>query len=167
MVPRHWTRWPPCPYMVKHLKSSSPEPRKLWSWILVYSIAVSSSTKFVQMMIVGSPLTFLRQCQICVSIVCMWEKLKNPLLFQYVFKTIGWNFQCMIKVVITLSSQELSAVAPGLYTGIKSWNLLWNRLTHFLQFLQISQGSFCRRDVDNLFKWFCTIEQDGCHAHIW
>ena len=31
-------------------KSSFPEPRKLWGWILVYSIEDSKSTKFVQMM---------------------------------------------------------------------------------------------------------------------
>ena len=65
MVPHHWTRWPP--NMVKALKKSSPEPRKLWSWILVYSIGDSRSTKFVQVMVVGWPLTFLRQDQICIA----------------------------------------------------------------------------------------------------
>ena len=34
-------------------------------------------------------------------------------------------------------------------------------------FHQISHGTFCRSGTNNLFKWFCTIEQDGCHAHIW
>ena len=45
MVLCHWARWLPCPYMVKHLKTLlSPEPRKLWGWILVCSIRDSKST---------------------------------------------------------------------------------------------------------------------------
>ena len=57
--------------------SSSPEPRKLWGWILVYSIEDSSFTKFDQMMIIGWPLTFLQQDQICVCRLVWEEKLKN------------------------------------------------------------------------------------------
>ena len=41
--------------------SPSPELRKLWGWILVYSIRDSRSTNYVQMMILGWPLTFLLQ----------------------------------------------------------------------------------------------------------
>ena len=48
---------------------SSPEPRKLWGWIYVYSIWDSRSTKFVQLMIPNWwPLSFLRQDQNCISI---------------------------------------------------------------------------------------------------
>ena len=39
-------------------KSSSPELRKLWGWILIYSIGDSKSTKFIQMMYKGWPLMF-------------------------------------------------------------------------------------------------------------
>ena len=45
--PYHWTRWPPCPYMVKHLKSS-PEPRKVRGCSLVYRIEESGSSNFVR-----------------------------------------------------------------------------------------------------------------------
>ena len=57
--------------MVKYLKYSSPDLRKLYGWILVYNIGDSKSTKFVQIMIhvLGSPLTFLRYGQICVLVV--------------------------------------------------------------------------------------------------
>ena len=68
MVLCHWTRWQPCPYMVKRLKSASPELRKLWVWILVYSIGDSMSTKFVEMTILGWLLTFLWYGQICVLV---------------------------------------------------------------------------------------------------
>ena len=38
---------------------SSPESRKLWGWILIYSIGDTWSTDFVQMMVVGWLLTNL------------------------------------------------------------------------------------------------------------
>ena len=41
--------------------------------------------------------------------------------------------------------------------------LLWNC---FSNFHQISHGAFCQKGIDNLFDWFHTIEQDGCHARI-
>ena len=44
---------------LKHL--SSPEPRKLWGWILVYIIRNPRSVKFVQKIVVGWPLSFLRR----------------------------------------------------------------------------------------------------------
>ena len=50
-----WPRWPPCPFMVKTLKKSTPEPEGQWPWDLVCSIGVVGSTKFVQMMILGWP----------------------------------------------------------------------------------------------------------------
>ena len=47
---------------------SSPEPSKLWGWILVYSIGDARSTDFVQMQFPGLPLTFLGRCQISVLV---------------------------------------------------------------------------------------------------
>ena len=39
MVLVPWPRWPPCPYMVKTLKkSSSPEPKSRWPWILEHQV---------------------------------------------------------------------------------------------------------------------------------
>ena len=64
MVARHWTSWLPCQYML----NISPELRNLWGWTLVYSIGDSKSTKFVQMMILGWPLTFLQYGQICILV---------------------------------------------------------------------------------------------------
>ena len=36
-----------------------------------------------------------------------------------------------------------------------------------INFYQISHWAFYQRGTINCFKWFCTIEQDGCHIHIW
>ena len=64
MVPCHWTRWLSYPYDTKIWKSSpnprkisgwiliysirdSPDPRKISGWILIYSIRDSSSAKFL------------------------------------------------------------------------------------------------------------------------
>ena len=55
MVLVTWPRWPPCPYMVKTLKKSSPEPEGRWPWDLVCSIRDVGPTKFVQMMILVWP----------------------------------------------------------------------------------------------------------------
>ena len=60
-------RWPQCPYMMvkTFIKKSSSEPNGQYHWNLVYSIEHLSTTKFVQMMTPGWPLTFLCKGQIC------------------------------------------------------------------------------------------------------
>ena len=63
MVLHCWTKWLPCLYMVKNTWKSSPEPRKLWSWILVYWSWRQGLPSFL-----GSPLTFLQHGQICVLV---------------------------------------------------------------------------------------------------
>ena len=103
MVPCHWTRWLLCLYMVKRLKKAySPEPSKLWGWILVYSIGGSRSTMFVEMMVVGWPLTFLRQSKICAPIHLYGDDIEKS-FSQWIVKTLGWNIECMIKLVKLLS----------------------------------------------------------------
>ena len=54
------------------------------------------STKFVQMMTVGRPLTFLRQDQICITIHLYGENVEKS-FSQTLLKNNGWNLQCMIK----------------------------------------------------------------------
>ena len=55
-------------------------PKKDWGWILVYSIGVSRSTTFVQLMVVGWPLTFLWQAQICALIHLYGENEEKSFL---------------------------------------------------------------------------------------
>ena len=98
MVLCHWTKRLPCPYVINILISSSLEPRKLWGWILVYSIGDSRSTNFIQMMVVGWPLTFLLQGQLCAPIHLYGENVEKS-FSQWIIKTNGWNLQHMIKVV--------------------------------------------------------------------
>ena len=95
-------------YVKRHLKASSPESSKLGGWIFVYSIRDLRFTKFVQVMILGWPLTFLRQGHICVPIQ-IWLKI----IFSNVLKTKDWNLQCMIKVINLFSYKILSALALG------------------------------------------------------
>ena len=56
----------------------------------------SRSTKFIQMMVVEWPLTFLQQ--ICAPNHLYKENVEKS-FSQYVLKTNGWNLQCMIKEV--------------------------------------------------------------------
>ena len=67
MVLHHWTRWLPCPYMymIKHFFSRTKKALRLNLSIQHWD---SKSTKFVQMMILGWPLTFLRYAQMCVLV---------------------------------------------------------------------------------------------------
>ena len=58
----------------------------------------SRSTKFVQMMVVGWPLIFLRQDQICTLIHLYGENVEKS-FSQWIIKTTGWNLQGMIKLV--------------------------------------------------------------------
>ena len=78
------------PIYSKITKTSSPEPRKLWGWILVLSFGDSRSTKFVQMMTLGWPLTFLSQGQIFVPMHLYVENIEKS-FSQNVLKTNGWN----------------------------------------------------------------------------
>ena len=81
---------------------------------MVYSIGDSRSTKFVQMMMLGWPLTFLWLGQICIAILLYLENVEN-LFSETVLKTNGWNLQCMIKVV-ELFTIKISS--PGSYTPL-------------------------------------------------
>ena len=64
--------------------------------MLKYSIGDSRSTNFVQIMVVGWPLTFLRQGQIC-ALEHLYEETVGKSFCQNVLKTNGWNIQSMIK----------------------------------------------------------------------
>ena len=97
-----WPRWPPRPYMVKTLqKSSSPEPKGQWHCGLVF-----------------------------------YSQVKLGLLCFYMGKTVrksfnGRNLQQMTRVTKGLclykksDSKGLSAPAPGLYTCINTWKIMY------------------------------------------
>ena len=147
MILHHWTRWPPCPYMVK--KSPTPEPRKLWGWILVYSIADSRTTTFIQMMTLGDIWPFhgkVRFGSLCIYI----GKILKKSFSQNILKTNGQNLQCMIQVANPFSYNQ-NFVPQGYlplplgYIHVEDCIifkhlLLWNSLTNFHQ---ISHRAFC------------------------
>ena len=97
MVTRSWTKWPPCPYMVETLKNLLLQNQECFGAESWYIALRTRSTKFVQMMIIGWPLTFLRQGQICVSMHFYGENVDKS-FSQNVLKNNGWNLQCVIKV---------------------------------------------------------------------
>ena len=83
MVQVTWPRWPPCLYMVKTLKNSSPEPKVWWPWNLLCSIGCSSTTK-------------LFKWWLWVDFDLFYGKVKfGPLCF---CKTFFWNLQQMNEV---------------------------------------------------------------------
>ena len=133
-IKHHWISWLPCLYMVKTLKSLllqnqenfKAESRYMYiaSETRGYSIWDSRSTKFVQMMILGWPLTFLWLCQICIPILLYLENVEES-FSENVLKTHGWYLQHMIEVVKHFSYNQFM---PGSYTPfgcicLKSCNL--------------------------------------------
>ena len=117
-----WPRWPPCPYMVKTLqKSSSPEPKGQWPWY------VSLGPWAHQSLFKWWP---------WVDLDLFYGKVKfGPLCF-YMGKSVrksfnGRNLQQMTRVTwgICLHKNSdprgLSAPAPGLYTCIKTWKIMY------------------------------------------
>ena len=125
MVLCHWTRWLPWPFMVKALKKSSfPEPRKFWGWILVYSIA----DKVYQVCSNDDRLTFdLFMARSNLHPIYYYGENFEKSFSQNVLKTDGLNLQCLIKVVkLIIYNQNFvpwgSALAPWLYTCIELCN---------------------------------------------
>ena len=92
---------------------------------------------------------------------------------QNVLKTYGWNLLCIIKEATPFGykqafvSPDYLPLALG-YIDVKIHvvfkSLLWNKLTIFHQ---IFYCAFCRMAIVNLFKRFCTIDQDDHHANVW
>ena len=73
---------------------------------MVHCIGDLRSTNFFQMLVLGRPLTFLRQGQICAPYISMGKVLKS--IFSKCIKTNGGNLQCIIKVVKCFSYKLLS-----------------------------------------------------------
>ena len=89
--PGHMTKMAAMPIYGKNLKkSSSPEPKGRWPWILVCNIGCSSTTKFVQMMTLGWPWPILRQGQIWSLMLLHGKKVKQ-LIFQKLLPSMIWN----------------------------------------------------------------------------
>ena len=142
MVLHHWTRWLPCPYMVKTLENLLLRNlKKVWGWILVYSIRDPRSTKFVQMMILGWSFTFLGHCQISVLVAveileecCMgsanmqWWANCGPWASCFKLWSYLWPFYSIVKFIFYLLWQYWKNVAwhlqicNGCFTQVsESW----------------------------------------------
>ena len=125
--PGHMTKMAAMPIYVKNLKkSSSPEPKGQWPWILVCIIGCLSITKFAQIMTLGWPWHILRQGQIW-SLMLLYGKKVKQCIFQKLLSSMIWNWQQMSKVTRSFCWHHnfvpWGAVCSchGLYTCIKSW----------------------------------------------
>ena len=76
--PGRMTKMAAMPIYGKNLKkSSSLEPKGWWPWNLVCIIGCSSTTKFAQMMTLGSPWPIIRQGQIWFLMLLYGKKVKQ------------------------------------------------------------------------------------------
>ena len=71
----------------------------------MYNLEDLRSTKFVQMMTVSGPLTFLQQRQICIPMHLYGENVEKS-FSQNVLKTNDLNLQYVIKVVKHFSCNQ-------------------------------------------------------------
>ena len=154
----HWSKWLPCPYMVKTFKNLliynqiSPGPlslHKLWG--------TGDLPKLLKWWFYVDIWPFYLQGQICFPI-CMGQ------IHLY------WKYRtCRSTVVKIVLIGNLRWPSSGLYllyfpatvlfTCIKSWFFK----NHLANFHQILHWSFCWNVIDSLFKWSCSID---CQAHI-
>ena len=100
-------------------KSSSPEAIGRWPWKLVCSIVYASTTKVVQIMILGWPWSILRQGQIWSHRLCM-GKSENYLFILETIAAVGlkvaWSIQ--LNELMKLSEYQIS---------VNLW--LWSKVT--------------------------------------
>ena len=117
-----WPRWPPRPYIVISLqKSSSPKPKGQWPCVLECSIVALGPSWFVQTMTLGWPWSILRQGQFCLLYAFIWGKpLESNLMFDTYSKWPEWEKVCLYK-----NSDPKGLSAPGLYTCIKTWKIMY------------------------------------------
>ena len=158
------------PMYDKNLKKSSfPEPIDQWSWNLVCMIMYGSTTKVVQIMILGWPWPILHQGQIW-SHRLLYGKSENYLYFghycglrsQSCLKHVAkWLYDVewvsKVKVILWPWSKVTQISKLKLVFLINTW-AIWN---------QHSYESLRENRNENLYKWVGSHDQHGCHAHIW
>ena len=121
-----WPRWPPRPYMVKTLqKSSSSEPKSQWPCDLVCSIGALGPIIVCSNDDPRLTLTYFaaRSNLVSCAFIIMGKTVRKSFN--------GRNFQQMTRVTKGLclyknsDPKGLSAPAPGLYTCIKTWKIMY------------------------------------------
>ena len=153
MVQVTWPRWLPCPYMVKTLKkSSSPEPKGLWPWNLVYVCRTGA--------------------RVLPSMFKWWPSVAHDLLYGKV--RFGPLCFCLRKGKTMDISETIVIHWPWTkVTQIQhfqtcfSEKLLGWLKPNFANWSQISCGSSMGWGNESLFKWSRSHGQDGHYAHIW
>ena len=154
--PGHMTKMAAMPIYGKNHKKSSPEPKGGWPSIIVCSIGCSTTTRFVQMLILGWPWPILQHGQI-------WS-----LMFLYGKKVKQWIFQKLLSSDLKLATDDrsdkkflltsklvpwgLMPPAPGLYTYIKSGQK--KKIVVFLVPCQKKTGSVGRFYFFFFFSFF-------------
>ena len=105
-------------------------------------------------------------CTVSTETVCWFEpSLAETIISHcrgYLISIADWHF---------FSSPEPKAhgwanIIPVTPASINIFKhlLLWN---HWAKWTQISHGDFLGWGNQSLFKWSWSLDQDGCHYHIW
>ena len=119
-------------------------------------------------MVVGWPLTFLWQGQICAPIYFYGENIEKS-FFQWIIKTNGWSLQSMIKVVKLFSfcqnlwgSWRVRGIAIYMYKIVKSLNVFFSETawTVFTRFHIVHTGL----SVERIWHF---VEMVLCHSTRW
>ena len=126
-----WPRWPPCPYMVKTLKKSSPEPKRPMTLKLGMQHRVHEYYQVCSNDDSGLTLTYFTARSNLLPYAFVWEKGKtmdfSETIVVYDLK-LATGDRSDKKFLLTSKLCPLVAVsppAPGLFTCIKSWKKLY------------------------------------------
>ena len=113
--PGHMTKMAAMPIHGKNLnKSSSPEPKGWWPWILVCIIGCSSTTEFAQMRTLGWPWPILQQGRLWSLMLLYWKKVNNGFFRNYccLWFEINNRWLTWQEVSFDIKTCPLGAVCP-------------------------------------------------------
>ena len=167
----HWSKWLPCPYMVKTLKSSSPEPNKPCALIFAQIMGDRRSTKIAEMTVLCWHLTFLPPRSNLLPHAFVWA------IYIYIESIEVTYRSTVVKIVLIGSLRWPSSClyllyfpATVLFTCIKPW-FFRNHLANFPQIcidptvVMIELEKCCITSA--YLQWLCHLgEQAVAHGPL-
>ena len=152
-------------------KSSYPEPVDQWPWNLACSLMYESTTKDVQIMILGWPWPILRQGQIWSHRLLYWKMWKLLLFF--------FGNYCSLRSQSCLKNSTKWVNEVEWVSKVKAIVWPWSKVTQISKFKlvflinswaiwnQSSYESLRENGNESLYKWVGAHDQHGHHALIW
>ena len=157
-----WPRWPPCAYMVKTLKNLLLQNQltvDLWTWYVALSMRVLPRLLKLWPWVDLDP--FYAKVKFGPIGICM-GKSENNLFYRNCCSLRSQS--CLkhsalrVNGVKWVSEVKVTKFSKFKLVFLRNNCAIWN---------QSSYESLRENGNENLYKWFGSHVQHGCHAHIW